>query len=184
MRDPEIRAALVDRLRETHSDPVNNRIWLEMSVGLGASRVDVGLVNGHITGHEIKSASDNLDRLPSQVLHYGRCLDRAVIVTSENRARGIEDHVPEWWGVIIAYERDREVRLRTQRRARANPVLQPFYVAQLLWRDEAYAELESRGLHDGLRKATRWDLWDRLAELPLPQLRAAVRTRLKARSSY
>ena len=171
-------------LRATHPDPVENRIWPEMSVGLGASRIDVGLVNGMITGHEIKSAGDNLDRLPSQVLHYSRCLDRAVIVTTEQRARSIEAHVPPWWGVMIAHASDGKVALRAQRKPRANPDLQPFYVAQLLWRDEAYAELEGRGLHEGLKRATRWELWDRLAELPLKQLRGAVRARLKARSAY
>jgi hypothetical protein len=181
MRDPEIRAALVDHLRRTHPDPIDNRILPEMSIGLGASRIDVGLVNGMITGHEIKSPSDNLDRLPRQILHYGRCLDRAVIVTSERRASTIQEHVPEWWGVTIAYDRKGAVRLRRQRRPRRNPGLVPFYVAQLLWRDEAYAELESRGLHHGLARATRWVLWDRLSELPIGDLRTAVRARLKAR---
>jgi hypothetical protein len=185
MRDPEIRAALVDRLRASHPDPVENRIWPEMTVGLGASRVDVGLVNGMVTGFEIKSANDNLDRLPGQVLHYSRCLDRAVIVTAARRAVTIEDHVPDWWGVLVASEgRGGKVTLRQQRRPRRNPSLDPFYVAQMLWRNEAYAELEDRGLHAGLRSATRWALWDKLAELPLDELRDAVRRRLKARSSY
>lgn len=184
MRDPDIRAALVDWLRARHPDLRDNRIWPEMTVGVGASRIDVGLVNGRITGHEIKSAVDNLGRLPSQVVHYGRCLDRAVMVTSENRSGTIERHIPSWWGVMIAYERDRQIRFRTQRKQAENPGLDPFYVAQLLWRDEAYAELESRGQHRGLKKATRWELWDRLAELPLTQLRPAVRERLKARTSY
>jgi hypothetical protein len=184
MRDPDIRAALVTHLRETHPDPIVNRIWPEMTVGLGASRIDVGLVNGMISGYEIKSAGDNLDRLPSQVLHYSRCLDRAVIVTSSGRAKTIESHVPEWWGVMIAEEGDCGVYLRVQRRPRKNPELDAFYVAQLLWRDEAYAELAARGLHEGLKKATRWELWDRLAELPMSQLRDSVRARLKARPVF
>lgn len=183
MRDPEIRAQLIDQLRAEHPDRRHNRIWPEMSVGLGASRVDVGLVNGMLTGFEIKSAADKLDRLPGQVEHYSRCLDRAVIIASESRAQTIAAHVPEWWGITIALDRAGTVELATSREPRDNPALAPFYVAQLLWRDEAYAVLESLGLHDGLRSATRWSLWDRLAELPIDQLRDEVRARLKARPS-
>jgi hypothetical protein len=181
MRDPQIRAALVQRLRASHPDLSQNVIREEMGVGLGASRVDVGLLNGHITGYEIKSSSDNLDRLPGQVEHYSRCLDQAVIVTTERRAESIEGHVPTWWGVLVAIAVDSEVTFREQRPPTANPDVQAFYVAQLLWRDEAYAELASRGLHGDLRRATRWALWDRLAELPIDELRDSVRERLKGR---
>ena len=181
MRDPDIRAALRGWIAEGHPDPVENRICEEMAVGLGASRVDVGLINGQITGHEIKSARDNLDRLPSQIEHYTRCLDAAWIVTTERRAVTIEDHVPTWWGVLVACGTEQTIEISVQRPADHNPDIEPFYVAQLLWRDEAYAELESRDLHHGLRKATRWDLWDRLALLPMDDLSAAVRRRLKAR---
>lgn len=185
MRDPDIRAALIVQLRAGHPDPVHNRIWPEMAVGLGASRVDVGLVNGLLTGYEIKSAADNLGRLPSQIEHYGRCLDRAVIVTSESRAETIADHVPDWWGITIASAvEDGQVLLADRREPADNPGLEAFYVAQLLWRDEAYAVLEARGLHEGLKRATRWVLWDRLAELPLDELRHDVRVQLKARSGY
>lgn len=181
MRDPEIRAELIDQLRAGHPDPTENRIWPEMSVGLGASRVDVGLVNGMVTGYEIKSAADRLDRLPGQVEHYSRCLDRAVIVTSEARAGTIGDHVPDWWGITIAGSDSGRVRLAEHRAPLDNPDLDPFYVAQLLWRDEAYGVLEQMGLHAGLKRATRWVIWDRLAEVALCDLRAAVRERLKAR---
>jgi hypothetical protein len=181
MRDPDIRAALVARLRAGHPDVTENVIRPEMAVGLGASRVDVALVNGRLTGYEIKSDHDNLDRLPSQVEHYGRCLDRAIVVVSERRAHTIRDHVPPWWGVWSAIPDGAGVCLKERRRGRRNPGLDPFYVAQLLWREEARAELVARG-HAVPSKATRWDLWDQLATLPLTELRDAVRARLKARA--
>lgn len=184
MLDPDIRHALIGRLRRRHPDPAESRIWPEMSVALGASRVDVGLVNGHLTGYEIKSGSDNLNRLPGQVLNYGRCLDRASIVTTESRADSIGDHVPDWWGILIATPGTLGVKLTERRPQRANPDVDPFHVAQLMWRDEAWHELERRGLHHGLRRATRWELWDRLAELPLRELRSCVRSRLKARPAF
>lgn len=183
MRDVEIRAALVERLRRSHPDTVENVIRSEMSVGLGASRVDIGLVNGRITGYEIKSDRDNLDRLPGQVEQYGLCLDRAYIVVSERRSESIRSHVPAWWGILTARSGSKDTVVLTEtRRPRANPSIDAFSVAQLLWRDEAYEELEIRGLHAGLARATRWDLWDQLATLPLDELRDTVRRRLKARA--
>ena len=183
MRDPDIRAALVERLRSGHPDVAENLIRSEMTVALGASRVDVALVNGRITGYEIKSDFDTLERLPGQVEHYGRCLDRAVIVVSARRSESIRSHVPYWWGVMVALPGRSigQVNIRERRRGRANPAIDPFSVAQFLWRDEARDELEARGHHVASR-ATRWDMWDQLATLPINELRDAVRARLKARA--
>ena len=88
MRDADIRRALVQRLRAARPDPVTDRIWPEMSLALGASRVDVCVINGTLSGYEIKSPRDNLDRLPSQVEHYGRVLDRATIAPLLSALRG------------------------------------------------------------------------------------------------
>jgi hypothetical protein len=55
----------------------------------------------------------------------------------------------------------------------------------LLWRDEAYRILESRELHRGMRKATRWKLWQELVTcLSLDELRLEVRETLKARQMW
>jgi hypothetical protein len=63
--------------------------------------------------------------------------------------------------------------------------VQPLAVAQLLWRAEALEVLRHRGLHRGLSSATRWRLWERLAEqLPLLELQVEVRSRLKARQDW
>ncbi|NMR28644.1 sce7726 family protein [Crystallibacter degradans] len=185
MRDIEIRSALIDQLRSEHPDPVDNRVWSELSLCLGASRVDVCLINGALTGFEIKSPRDNLTRLPSQIEHYNLVLDFASIVSTEKHANKAMGAVPEWWGVMCAtQDADSRVRLHWEREPQHNPKIDPLAVAQLLWRDEAFEELSERGLHKGLSKATRWVLWDRLVEmLPLDELQAAVRARLKARPS-
>lgn len=153
-----------------------------MSLSLGASRVDVCVINGSLSGYEIKSPRDNLDRLPSQVEHYGRVLDRATIVTSEKQLDRVSIRVPAWWGVWCATAEDAGVTLHPVRAAMGNPGLDPESVAQLLCRDEAFDELRLRGLHHGLSNATRWTLWDLLLErLSMPELQTVVRARLKAR---
>jgi hypothetical protein len=186
MRDGDIRRALMASLTQEHIGELSVRVWPEMSVGLGASRVDVGLINGAVAGYEIKSEHDNLGRLPSQVVHYSRCLDFATVVVGRRHVRAVRNIVPFWWGITVAKPVDGEIQFVRQRRARPNPSIDPFYIAQLLWRDEALAVLRSREAHHGLAKATRWQMWDALATLPLEQLRADVRKALTVRppSSY
>ncbi len=183
MRDIEIRSALIDRLQREHPDTADNRVWSELSLCLGASRVDVCLINGALTGFEIKSPRDNFARLQSQVEHYGMVMDFASIVASEKYAAKAPEYVPPWWGIEIASMNDAgEVRLDSIRSPSRNPGVDPFSVAQLLWRDEAYDELLVRGLHRGLAKATRWKLWDRLVEELSPaEIQDTVRARLKVR---
>jgi hypothetical protein len=58
-------------------------------------------------------------------------------------------------------------------------------LAQLLWRDEALDELRQRGQARGLSAKARHYVWERLADVvPLEELRAVVRLRLKARSEW
>jgi hypothetical protein len=157
----------------------------EWSIAVGASRVDLAAINGRISGFEIKSAQDNLDRLVSQAAYYSAVLDRAVLVVEdEHVVRKAVALVPSWWGVWSADETERGVRLNVVRAAVTNPAPDPYAIAQLLWRDEAYAVLERRRMHDGLRRATRWRLWNRLVELPLPTLRREVRETIKARPGW
>ena len=67
----------------------------------------------------------------------------------------------------------------------SNPAPDPLSVAQLLWRDEAFAVLERHGLGQGRRKATRWRLWEALAEhLPLSDLQLEAREAIKARPDW
>lgn len=182
MRDIEIREALIRWIRGQHSDPASDRIWSEFALCIGAARVDVCLVNGALSGYEIKSPRDNLDRLPTQVDHYGRVLDFATIVTTSKHLPKVRSAVPSWWGIIEVRSNAGTIEFIVRRKGRRNVRTDPFSVAQLLWRDEAYRELEHRGVHSGLSRGTRWDIWDRLvATLSSNELSEVVRTQLKAR---
>lgn len=184
MRDAEIRLALVGRLREAHSDLSDTWIRTEMPLCLGASRVDVCLINGNVTGFEIKSPRDTLARLPAQVCHYSKVLDFAVVVGAPRFVRKLEDVVPEWWGIQAVTRSTDRVEFVVHRQPLANPSPDPESLAQMLWREEAWQELVDRGLHHGLARATRWRLWDTLVEaLTREELQEVVRKRLKARLS-
>lgn len=177
MRDGEIREAL---LRHLHARFVGDRIREEMGLCLGATRADVVVINGRLHGYEIKSDRDTLDRFRKQIDLYGQVLDISYVVASGKHVNKVLTLTPAWWGVIEAYGDENNVRLSTVRVGCANPSPEPYSICQLLWRDEVADVFRDRG--EPVRKReTRWNLWDRLAALPLIEIQEIVRARLKAR---
>jgi hypothetical protein len=184
MREGDIRWAVRRRLTELHRDEPGTIYRNELGLCLGQTRVDVAAINGEISGYEIKSGRDTLARFPAQVEVYGRVLDRACIVVEERHLAGVMALTPDWWGIWLASGDSSNPAITEHRRGASNTGHDRFSVAQLLWREEALAELQERDLAAGARRATRWALWNRLAELPLDDLREAVRRRLRLRDSW
>lgn len=171
-------------LRSLHDEEVT-LFRRELGICVGEARIDVAAVNGSITGCEIKGASDGLSRLPRQVDFYNRIVDIAVLVVERVHPQRVAALVPPWWGVWHVVDNAGAVTLEVLRDCGRNPTVQPVAVAQLLWRGEAYNALRDRGLHKGLSSATRWRLWNVLADqVPLDELREEVRQRLKARQEW
>lgn len=185
MRDLDIRRSLVTRL-QARFDPEDALIRNELGVLGGTRRVDVVCINGHLDGWEIKSDVDTLRRLAGQAAAFSRVLDRATLVTTDRHLTPATRSLPPWWGVQRAsWTKDRRVRLTLVRAAHQSPALDPMALAQLLWREEALAELRRCDLARGLSKKSRWYVWERLAlSVPLPELRALVRTTLRARREW
>lgn len=186
MLHAEIREAVRSQLVQMHGLPPDNVLRDELGLCLGATRVDVASINGQLTGCEIKGDRDRLDRLPHQVQLYGQVLDAAVLVTGERFASKAADHLPDWWGIWrVTPDVAGGTDLTQLRAAGANPNPDALSVAQLLWREETYDELLARDAAAGLARATRWRLWEALATLlPLPELSAVVRARLKVRRAW
>lgn len=183
MRDREVRERLCRDLRAWHSDP-NTLFVDELDLG-GLVRVDVAAVNGELWGYEIKSAQDSLRRLPTQVEIYSKVLDFAALVVAERHHQHALGLLPGWWYVYIATEVTDGVMLTEARAGSRNADVDPLHLAQLLWRDEALAELTQRGLDRGVRSKPRQAVWQRLVEeLELPALQQVVRTRLKSRVGW
>jgi hypothetical protein len=180
MRDVDIRQALLVKLRERFR---GDKIVNEMGLCMGATRVDVAVINGSLHGYEIKSDSDTLARLPSQVTLYNRVLDYSTIVCGPRYLERITSMVPAWWGITEAVGDSGRCRLVRRRAPRRNPACEPLAIAQLLWRDEAAALLVRHGQPVRTRD-TRWMLWDRLAEWPIRELQSSVRAQLKVRPQW
>ena len=184
MFDTDIRAVLVDQLRSEHSG-TDTLVRHEVGICAGKRRVDVAVVNGEFSGYEIKSDFDTLTRLAGQATAYGQVLDRAIIGTTHRHLEHALDSLPHWWGVFMAERISGDVKLEELRAPVLNSDLDPFALAQLLWRDEAMEELRSRDLAKGLSAKARHYVWLVLAEaLPLSELKDVVRTRLKERQEW
>lgn len=185
-RDIDIRASLHSVLRKEHKNEPDTLILDELGLCQGDARIDVAVVNGAINGYEIKSESDTLERLPRQTDAYNRVFDTVTILTASRFIEGIEDIIPEWWGITKAeMDADGIVHFFPYRTPHQNPSIDPIALAQLLWREEALSVLKERGLHKGLLSKPRQVLWSALAEqLELRDLQDEVRKRLKARSRW
>ena len=178
MLDSDIRRALLQHLA---AYPF---IIEEMGV-CGQIRCDVVALDEELVGYEIKSDADTLRRLPRQVEWYSRVLDRAHVITTERHLKGVQGVVPEWWGVTVASGPADDVRLQPLREAGANPSLDTRSLVDLLWRPEALAALEARGLARGYRSKTFSVMADRLIEhVPPAELRSLVHRALMSRQGW
>ena len=142
------------------------------------------MVNGELSGYEIKSASDTLERFPHQQELYSQVLDRAWLVSTPTTIEKVTTTLPSWWGLITTGDSE-DVVLTVARTASFNPDLDPFSVAQLLWRDETLELLRVAEADSGVASKPREVLWQRLTEeYTSDQLREAVRTALKKRVNW
>lgn len=185
MRDCDIRKALVALLERQHQND-DSLILHELGLCEGEGRADIGVVNGKLTGYEIKSDKDTLDRLPGQTHTYNRCFDRIVLVVTAKHLDEAIQQVPDWWGIWLAtILKNGNVALQRRRAAKANPAVDVNAVIQLLWRDEALQLCKRYGISEGLGRKTRRELWSALsAELPKRALLSEVRATLKARGDW
>jgi hypothetical protein len=185
MLDGDVRRALHAALVELHRDELDSTMFVDEFDLCGRARCDVAVLNGAVSGYELKSANDSLRRLPGQVATYSQVLDYATLVVAESHAEHAAKLLPDWWGYIIAVWQDDAVALHSRRRAMPNPSPDPQSIALLLWRDEALAELQARGLDRGRRSWPRARLCAALAvDLELDDLRSVVRSRLKGRAGW
>lgn len=150
-------------------------------------RADIAIINGHITGYELKSAKDNLRRLPKQVLYYSKIMDYCNLVVSDNHLEKAMEIIPDYWGIYLAkVSSSGKVYIRKQRSPLFNGAyLDPYAIAQLLWRPEILTILDDNGIPRGKGYQNRFTLWDTMAEnFSLTELRRITRETLKRRVNW
>lgn len=183
-RDIDIRRALRREIERRHRGEPDTLIVEELGLCQGVARVDVAVINGNVHGYEIKSEHDTLARLPGQTGIYNRTLDYVTVVTAPTHSGEIANVVPAWWGIWTAVQCGDQLRLQSERTPRHNPNVNPFALAQLLWREESLRALADRGLAEGMWSKPRKELWSRLAlKLTVEELGEVVRECLKRRGA-
>ncbi|HEY9783957.1 MAG TPA: sce7726 family protein [Candidatus Obscuribacterales bacterium] len=185
MNDLEIRTLLhCDLIKLRLSDP-STLIIDELGIFEGSFRIDVAVVNGSLHGFEIKSAGDNLDRLPSQQAAYNKVFDRLTLVADEHHVTQAMKILPPWWGLTVAGMRNGVPYVEELWQPRMNNAVDPYALCQLLWRDEALKILARKKMSAGLWSKSRKVMWRKLAkELELEELKLLVRETLKNRSGW
>jgi hypothetical protein len=184
--DRDIRKTLLRQLRDEHAQDHETLIVEELGVCEGNARVDIAVLNGNISGFEIKSERDSLARLESQVQSYGRCFDSLTLVAPArhlNHARAI---LPQWWGLTeVTVERAREWDLKPWRQPKKNNGVEAGAVVGLLWRTEVFSILAAHGLDEGIRTKPMKYAKERIVKnLSVPVIREEVRCALKARGDW
>lgn len=181
MRDPDVRP----RLREwIWQQPEGKDAVLREEFGLcnGESRADMAVLAPRLTGFEIKSPGDRLDRLARQVGYYDQVFEHSWLVTTDHYLDQASALASPWWGVLLLDAADGQPSLRVVRAADPNPAREPLALARLLWREEVLAELTALGRHTGTSRLPRHRLWQLLADaLPVARLSQRVQHALAAR---
>lgn len=130
--DRDIREPLFEFLEERYG-----KIRIIEEKQMGKSRADIVMVLPYaVTGIEIKSDADTYVRLKRQVKDYNQYYDRNFIVAGARHALHIEEHVPAWWGIIIAEMPDSQVDFYVLRDALPNPEVNLKKKLSILWRPE------------------------------------------------
>lgn len=186
MRDADVRAALHAKVLADHHGDADTLVLDEFDLWYGAARIDIAVVNGRMHGFEIKSERDTLERLDGQMAVYNLVLDRVTIVVAAKHLEEVIRRVPNWWGIKVALAGKRgAVHFEERRAPRTNPAVDPVAVASLLWCDELTEILVSLDAARGVRGKARHVLCQRLATtMPITDLRAEVRRRLRARGTW
>lgn len=184
MKDPCIRKLLKETELLHYSSDAKTRIVEELNLPVAGARVDIAVINGSMHGYEIKSASDTLKRLTSQVEAYSKVFDFLSVVTEEKYRKQITAAVPRWVGLIICSEKEGNFTAKRVRRSKPNKKQNSFYLARLLWRDELIEILTSNEIAFK-RKDRNWILCESLAaNLPTAKVSAIVRQKLKDRKGW
>lgn len=145
VRDRDVRQALHRKVLKEHHGDADTLVLDELGLRHGTCRVDIAVVNGYLHGYEIKSDSDTLERLPSQVATYGLVLDRATLVVGERHLDKARPFVPAWWGIKVVTAGPRGgISFETAQPFAQNPTIDPLALAELLWRPEVVEILQER----------------------------------------
>lgn len=166
--DKDIREPLFEFLESRYG-----KIRILEEKQMGKSRADIVMVLPDIVaGVEIKSDADTYARLKRQVRDYDQYFDRNYAVVGTRHALHIEEHVPDWWGIITVEQEGRGVDFYILRQAKANPKMKWKKKLSLLWKSEL-AQIQEKNGMPKYRQKSKMFIADKLMERVPEELLAA-----------
>ena len=157
--DKDIREPLFDFLEEMYG---KMRILEEKQ--MGKSRADIVMVLPDlVAGIEIKSDADTYARLKRQVKDYDQFYDRNYVAAGSSHALHIEEHVPEWWGIITVEQVAGKADFYLLREARPNPLVKLKKKLSILWRPEL-AHIQELNSMPRYKEKSKLFVIDKIAE--------------------
>lgn len=140
--DEDIREPLFDYLEERFG---KTRIFEEKRIG--RSRADTFMLTAELfIGFEIKSDADTYERLKRQVRDYDWYFDRNYVVVGKSHEKHVEEHIPAYWGVLVASPLGSRIVIGEKRPAADNPKVKNMRQLAILWRPELQLLLEKNHL--------------------------------------
>lgn len=170
LHDKDIREPLFDFLEETYG---KIRILEEKTIG--RSRADVVMVaEDALYGIEIKSDADTYARLERQIKDYNLYYDYNYAVVGASHGLHVEEHVPEWWGIITAERAESGVDFYILRKPGRNPCVDWKRKISILWRPELAHIQELNGLPKYREKSKQFVAGKILEKVPEHVLQAQL----------
>lgn len=124
---------------------------------------DLVTVHSSLHGYEIKGETDKVARLKIQAPFYNKSLPSLTLVTTFKQLKWAEQNLEDFWGILLAYKKDEEVRFRYIRGATRNPSYDVRSALQVLWRDELIELAKKIGKPISNARTTRAQIADRVA---------------------
>lgn len=179
LRDADIRQPLHAWLEEQYADESDTRILHEVPIPRPSARIDIAVVNGELSGFEIKSDLDCLRRLPRQIRSFSTVFDRMVVVTTPRQLQAVRNSVPEWWGIYLAQN---DGTFRLNRKGRTNRIPSCENLLYLLTKEELLDVQDACGEIYCRKTAKRVDIIGALlSNISSLAIRSVVRNVLKKR---
>lgn len=158
--DEDIRKVLIERIRSRLGETNEAVILEELGMSYNSAIIDIAVISDESHGFEIKGTEDTLSRLPSQVKVYGKHFKRITVVVASKHLNCALKVVPSWMGIVEATCVKGKVRFGRRRKDGVNPDFNVLKVANLLWRSELLAILQSLGQDRGITGKNRQWLSD------------------------
>src|SRR5437868_5846718 len=101
LRDSDIRKLLERWLQKKYSGHDETKIMHELRMQRPTGRVDIAVINGRLSGFEIKSDFDSLTRLPRQIRAFSAVFDDMCVVTTRRHVTNTQKLIPAWWRLTV-----------------------------------------------------------------------------------